>query len=162
MKKKQCISREGKEINNAVKGYLESTKENIPLLPYANKKSCIKVYLSGKMTGLTPKEFSRNFKEAEKKVKKDLSKSYDKVLIVNPDHKSINTKHGWCYEDCMETDFNAIKLCDAIFMLKNWETSNGAKRELMIAKGYQKIIILEEPIKNYCNNCVYHIWEIIK
>jgi hypothetical protein len=107
------------------------------------KKKCIKIYLSGKMTGLTPEEYGRIFKEAEEKVKKDFYHFYEKVLIINPDNKSVNTEYGWEYEDCMELDFALIKLCDAIYMLKNWEDSKGACRELHFARAYQKTIIFE-------------------
>jgi hypothetical protein len=120
------------------------------------KKPCIKVYLSGKMTGLTPEQFSQNFKVAEEKAILDLSHFYDKVLIVNPDFKSINTKYGWPYEDCLETDFNAIKICDAIYLLPNWTDSPGAQREYHFAKAYDKTILFQDPNnEHYCNQCIF-------
>ena len=41
-------------------------------------------------------------------------------------------------------------------MLSNWEDSKGAKRELMFAKAYQKVVFFETEIKNYCANCFYN------
>lgn len=118
------------------------------------KRPCIKVYLSGAMTGLTPEQYAENFKEARKKVEEHYGEFFEKVLIIDPGNKDVNTKYGWSYEDCLEVDFDMIKKCDAIFMMKNWQQSNGANRELYCARAYNKIIIFEDIETAACKVCI--------
>lgn len=49
----------------------------------------------------------------------------------------MNTKEyerdGMTYEEIMENDFEQISRCDAIFMIPNWENSQGSLRERRLA-----------------------------
>ena len=86
----------------------------------------IKVYLSGKMTGLEKSEYERIFDVAEKHY---LSCGFQ---VINPCHLSelvLAEKPDATYEDFMKEDLKALAGCTHIAMLENWEASDGAKRE---------------------------------
>lgn len=44
------------------------------------------------------------------------------------------------YERYLEMDLEILECCDAIFMLDNWQDSQGAKIEYEMAQNQQKII----------------------
>ena len=85
-----------------------------------------RVYLSGKITGLTKEEYTRNFKRAAQHYESagfevvnpcDLS---EEVLQANPDAG---------YEDFMARDLEALASCTHIALIAGWEDSPGAQRE---------------------------------
>ena len=86
----------------------------------------IKVYLSGKITGLDKGEYELNFMKAEQFYKScgytvvNPCKSSAEILKKNPDAT---------YDDFMKADLEALKGCTHISMLSGWETSRGAKIE---------------------------------
>ena len=89
------------------------------------------VYLSGKMTGLAESEYKENFRNAEMFYR---ACGYD---VINPCHISaevLKKKPNAVYEDFMKEDLKALAGCTHIAMLEGWETSCGAKRELMEAR----------------------------
>lgn len=91
----------------------------------------ITVYLSGKMTGLEKEVYEKNFQQAELFYR---ACGYD---VVNPCHISaelLKRKPNADYEDFMKADLKALAGCSHIAMLEGWETSCGAKRELMEAR----------------------------
>jgi hypothetical protein len=49
------------------------------------------------------------------------------------------------YEDIMERDIEALSKCDAIFMMRDWSTSEGATRELIYATRWSKTIYYSLP-----------------
>lgn len=49
----------------------------------------------------------------------------------------------------MDIDLAAVRSCDAIYLLKGWRRSRGARKELQEAIKYNKII-LEEEAGDYC------------
>lgn len=71
-------------------------------------------------------------------------KLWQQGWVVLCPHK--NTAHfgGLCKDRVwLDGDIELLKRCDAIFMLKNWEQSKGATRELEIAKQLNKDILYE-------------------
>ena len=89
------------------------------------------VYLSGKITGLEKEVYEKNFQRAELFYR---ACGYD---VVNPCHISaevLKKKPNAVYEDFMKEDLKALAGCTHIAMLEGWETSCGAKRELMEAR----------------------------
>ena len=86
----------------------------------------MKVYLSGKMTGLDKGVYEFNFMKAEQFYK---SCGY---LVVNPCDlaREVLKKNSKAeYEDFMKADLKALKDCTHIAMLEGWADSPGAKRE---------------------------------
>jgi len=98
----------------------------------------MRIYIAGPMRGREFYNFPA-FHEAEQHLK-DLG--YD---VVSParldieagflmshlpeDHDWNEMPHGMDYEDTMARDLEALDTCDAIYMLRGWTTSQGAKRE---------------------------------
>ena len=95
----------------------------------------MKVYLSGKITG------DAGYRQKVEAVQNELN-SYGYVVFnpaVLPD--------GFEYEDYMSLDFLILSRCDAIYLLRDWKNSLGAKRELEEAKRLGLQILDEDSIK---------------
>lgn len=88
----------------------------------------MKIYLSGKMTGLTKRQILRNFGKAEKK----LIKAGFSVMNPSVTYHMKNIKE-FSYEEWLKIDFTMLDVCDAIYMLDNYQDSEGAKKELAYA-----------------------------
>lgn len=86
----------------------------------------MKVYLSGKITGLPEAQARAQFRKAQLKI---LQIGFEVVNPLTLDH-SINDT----WESYMRTDISAMMQCDAIYMLPGWEQSRGAKLEYNLAK----------------------------
>jgi Domain of unknown function (DUF4406) len=82
-----------------------------------------KVYISGPMTGL-PYLNRPRFESAAGKV------TEFGLTPVNP-HNLCDP--SWDWQKCMRADIAALCDCDAIFLLRGWEMSNGAQLELNVA-----------------------------
>jgi hypothetical protein len=99
-----------------------------------------RIYISGKITGLHPEEYTKLFTLAERKL------TAEGWEVVNPlmiDQGSSNPT----WEDCLVNDIRQLFRCDAIYMLANWPTSRGARIERSIAYELGKTIIYEDSIK---------------
>lgn len=79
-----------------------------------------KIYISGKMKGLTQEQIDLNFGKVEHYLRMN---EYD---VINPSKVHIE---GLEYEELLQVDFRLIDLCDGIIMLENWVDSEGAARE---------------------------------
>ena len=90
-----------------------------------------KVYLSGKISGLPPQVAEKNFRQS----KLEVIELYMPQEIVNPMYLKpfLGIKCWLCY---MITDLIALRSCDAIYMLNNWENSKGAFIEHLIARHF--------------------------
>lgn len=101
----------------------------------------MKIYLSGKISGLTEKEYIQNFEDAKWQVWKQVSDLYMKDVINPLELKPfLGIKMYWCY---MATDLYYLSKCDAIALQKNYKDSRGAIIELAFAKLLKlKIIFL--------------------
>lgn len=95
-----------------------------------NKK---KVYIGGKMTGLTDEESQALFARAEELLK---AQGYE---VVNP-WKIEVPKH---YSGQLLRSLGELAKCDAIYLLDNWTSSNGANCEYWFAKGMGIDIMFE-------------------
>lgn len=108
----------------------------------------MRIYISGKITGLPIEEAKAMFQAAEDfliKGNKEISSNFP-LEIINPftiDHSKAEamekappgtwTMHDvWC--QYMKEDLGALLNCDGIFMLKNWGSSKGARVEHTVAK----------------------------
>ena len=91
----------------------------------------MKIYISGKITGLPKKEYTRKFHEAGAELTTAFNVAI--VQIINPldiDPKTPNPT--WI--DFMAEDIRELLQCDGIYMLDNWQDSKGARIEHAIAK----------------------------
>lgn len=87
----------------------------------------MKIYISGKITGLDLTQAKSFFREAS------LNLTAQGSHAVNPmSEVSYYADRSW--SDYMADAIKLLLDCDAIFMLKNWEDSKGAKLEYHIAK----------------------------
>jgi hypothetical protein len=87
----------------------------------------MKVYISGKITGLDIKVAEGYFEVIEQELSKAGHQPINpcKILPFHPDHT---------WQTYMIEDFKALLSCDAILMLENWTDSKGARIEHAIAK----------------------------
>lgn len=86
-----------------------------------------RVYISGKITGLSKEEYENNFQKAE-----DYLKSLGYVDIVNPvklkPHNNIEDWQGY-----MRSCVRELATCDEVSVIRGWETSKGAQEEVRLA-----------------------------
>ena len=87
-----------------------------------------KVYVAGKITGLTEEEFKRNFMQGVGKVH---ALGVPLRSIVNP---AVYTIDGGNWRDYMRLCLSRLMECDTIYMLEGWKSSQGAKFELLTAQ----------------------------
>ena len=93
----------------------------------------MRYYISGKIT--EQPNFKDYFEKAEKKL---YSKGH---TVINPCKVEFD---GLGYGEYLQIDMLLITFCDAIYMLKNWKTSKGAKAELRYAEALGKKVYFEE------------------
>ena len=95
----------------------------------------MKVYLSGKITGDV--DYRKKFEAVQNELR-----VYGYVVFnpaVLPD--------GFEYEDYMDLDLLILSRCDAIFLMRDWRNSPGAKREYEEAKRLGLRILTEADLK---------------
>lgn len=80
----------------------------------------MKIYISGKITGLHPREYRAKFK-AKAKLLREAGHT-----VVDPSRMDV---YGLTYAQYMAIDTTLLSFCDAIYMLNNWKDSNGARLE---------------------------------
>lgn len=85
----------------------------------------MKVYIAGKVTGEKIGDVFVKFAAASYQFQR---KGHE---VVNP---LRITSQSWSWEKCMKVCINALTGCDAIFMLKDWKESKGAKFEHQTAE----------------------------
>ena len=101
-----------------------------------NKKT---IYIAGQMAGLPDNNFEA-FDAAEIKLQNQgwfvvNPHDFDKVFGENPTGKLLDA--------VCESERAAIPFLDAIYLLKGWEKSKGAQRELEVALKHNLIILVE-------------------
>ena len=95
-----------------------------------------RIYISGAITGTN--DFMERFQKAEEKLKEAGH------MVYNPARANSYMPDGTSYEEYMKVSFCLLDLADTIYMLKGWENSKGARRELEYAKEKGKAIIFEK------------------
>lgn len=104
----------------------------------------MKIYISGKISGLLIDDVEIIFARYEKEI---VARGHE---AVNP-LKLRHDKHTWL--DYMRADIKALMDCDAVFAMPNWIESRGAMIEVKLAKDlkipvYEDIDMIE-VIGNY-------------
>jgi hypothetical protein len=93
----------------------------------------MKVYVSGAITS------DPNYKEKFTRAKAQLlARGYDVISPVDVGEYAFLT-----YDEFMHIDYALIDVCDAIFMLGDWQRSKGARMELQYAADYRKEILYQ-------------------
>ena len=100
----------------------------------------MKVYISGKMTGLSEEKIWDNFRKVETfLVKHGVHDNKKFESIMNPAVTYAMQKfNAFSYEDWLHIDFAMLDACDAVALLPNWKDSMGAKREIAYAYKHGK------------------------
>lgn len=119
----------------------------------------MRVYLSGPMTGrpdhnipafsaaaerlraeghfvVNPAELSALFGSAHE-IARSFSAMYGEIVFGGPPRDPELAR------SIMSADLAAVRSCDAIYLLKGWEESKGARAELAVALQHGKQILLE-------------------
>ncbi len=92
------------------------------------------VYISGKITG--DDNYMQKFSEAEERLTKN------GFSVINP--TVINRFSFLNYSQFLHVDYALLDCCDAIYMLKDWNDSHGAKLERSHAWEKGKEIMYEQ------------------
>lgn len=100
----------------------------------------MKVYISGKITGLDYIEAQENFKTAENYIVDALGVTE----IINP-MSAVPYVKGKGWKEYMVEDIKLLLECHVIFMLNNWRSSKGARIELGIAVEMGMDVIFQTP-----------------
>lgn len=104
-----------------------------------NCNICGSIYISGPITGLKEEDAKAAFDKAEKL----LEIEYERV--VNPMRfEAAYQSAKLTYDEMMDIDLRLLKMCKAIYMLKNWEGSKGACIERLMELQLGMKIIYED------------------
>lgn len=85
-----------------------------------------KIYIAGKVSGEEHGKVFIKFMAAESRLKL----TYPECEVVNPIRFCGSE---WPWADCMKACITRMMECDAIYMLKDWKYSRGARLEHFIA-----------------------------
>lgn len=96
----------------------------------------MKIYISGKISGLPISEVVAKFREAERKIRK-----FGQTPI-NPLNNRLPIETEWA--DQMGKDIALLLRADAIYMLPDWQHSDGATIEYLIARQRRMRIFMAE------------------
>lgn len=96
----------------------------------------MKVYVAGKMTGLKENEVLEKFRTAA-----GMLRSRGDV-VMDPSVHYDNA--GFSHEEYMHVCFAMIDVCEAVYMLRDWQSSQGAREEIQYAADWGKMIIYED------------------
>lgn len=95
-----------------------------------------RIYISGRMTGLSEKDYTMRFNNAEDRLKENYK-------VFNP------VRWGWFlkhvpYRFALAFDMLMLCFCDRIYMLGGWSLSDGACAEHQFARSIGMVVEYEE------------------
>lgn len=100
----------------------------------------MRVYISGAITA--DRGYYQKFLNAEVNMKKVGNE------VINPARVAKSLPKNMEYENLIKIDFALIGTCDAILLLRDWETSYRSRCEKEYAESLGKKIIYERKKKN--------------
>ena len=95
----------------------------------------MKIYISGAISNTD--DFMERFEKAEKEL---TDQGYS---VVNPAKVNAQLPEDTSYEEYMKMCFCMLDMCDSIYLLKGFEYSCGANRELGYALEKDMVIMFE-------------------
>lgn len=101
----------------------------------------MKVYISGPITGTT--DYMERFAEAQKRIE---SRGHS---VINPALVNSNLPVDTTYDEYMSMSFCMLDMCDAIYLLNDFEKSKGALMEVERAKSKELLILTERASDEY-------------
>lgn len=96
----------------------------------------MRIYISGPISGTT--DYMERFDAVENML---TSRGYS---VINPAAVNANLPGDTTWDEYMKMSYTMLDMCDAIYMLKDWERSQGANVELERAFNRDMKIILQE------------------
>ena len=102
----------------------------------------MKVYISGKISGMNYEDARQLFLNAEERLK---AKGYETFNPFSYCEEKFSGKGGMSWEGYMMALLPYISHCDAIYMLGGWQKSYGANIEYLWAIRCGKEILFENP-----------------
>lgn len=96
----------------------------------------MKIYISGKITGTS--DYMERFAAVEQRLRLDGHK------VVNPAKKNAHMPDGTTWVQYMRRCIKWLVDCDAIYLMRGWRKSPGARLEQMIAVALDMIILSQE------------------
>lgn len=103
----------------------------------------MKIYVAGKVTGVDKGELNVKFASASIHLKKQGHETF--VPCVLPDYPDVP------HSDYMHICYAMIDVCDAIYMLYDWQKSKGARMELQYACDHRKEIMYQDEATKETN-----------
>ena len=97
----------------------------------------MKIYISGAITN------NPNYKEDFERAEDYLQREYPNEEIINPALVNSFLPKSTTHEEYMRMSFCMLDMCDSIYLLKGFEKSCGANRELGYALAKDMIIVYE-------------------
>ncbi len=96
----------------------------------------MKIYIAGKVTGENESDVQNKFFSA-------------KIPLIKQGHKVMSpavltTNAGFEHGEYIHICYAMIDVCDAIYMLSDWQKSKGARMELQYACDHQKEIMYQD------------------
>lgn len=93
----------------------------------------MRIYISGRISGLDLGFAKTLFQDGERKAAIFFGQFSNEVITVNPMMKVSEGEYK-TYNDYMREDIKLLMDCAGIWMLRNWKESKGARFEHYIAK----------------------------
>ncbi|MBD5437703.1 MAG: DUF4406 domain-containing protein [Treponema sp.] len=96
----------------------------------------MKIYVAGKITGLSRREVEGKFRATAETLRNEGHDVF--IPSVLPMYDSVP------HEDYMHVCYAMIDICDAVYMMTDWQQSKGARMELQYAADWRKEILYED------------------
>lgn len=96
----------------------------------------MKVYISGKITGLDRAAVNDKFEKA----RAELTEKGHSVLVPT----ALPDLEEFSHAEYLHICYAMIDVCEAVYMLSDWQTSKGARLELQHASDCKKEILYED------------------